>query len=59
MTIGLDRNEIKTVYEKKYADHLKIRCKMPLAASRVFMNSKVYNRASRSPGRPGDENDGQ
>ena len=28
MALGLDRKEINAVYEKKYSDHLKNRCKL-------------------------------
>jgi hypothetical protein len=42
MAIGLDRNEIKTVYEKKYADHLKIRCKMPLGSFESIYELKGF-----------------
>ena len=45
MALGLDRKEIKTVYEKKYADHLKNRCKLPTGSFEGIYELKGFNTA--------------
>lgn len=45
MALGLDRKEIKTVYEKKYADHLKNRCKLPTGSFEGIYELKGFDTA--------------
>jgi hypothetical protein len=45
MALGLDRKEIKIVYEKKYADHLKNRCKLPTGSFEGIYELKGFNTA--------------
>lgn len=45
MGLGLDRKEIKTIYEKKYADHLKNRCKLPTGSFEGIFELKGFNTA--------------
>jgi hypothetical protein len=45
MALGLDRKEISAIYEKKYNDHLKNRCKLPKGTFEGIYELKGFNTA--------------